>query len=187
MANVSSVNLSDKKWNESGAGIVAVGVYEDKSFTSLAQEINDHSDGALENAVKIGDVKGKNGEVHLFYVDQQRVMLLGLGKKEEFDSNKSRLVAGEASKTAIKKRIGSVAIECFSSDDKICQALGEGLVLGSYQFLDYKTNTDKHFELESAMVLGCDNKNVHTGASIANAVCLAEPFRKPSRKLFNPK
>ena len=173
MANVSSVNLSDKKWNESGAGIVAVGVYEDKSFTSLAQEINDHSDGALENAVKIGDVKGKNGEVHLFYLDQQRVMLLGLGKKEEFDSNRSRLVAGEASKTAIKKRIGSVAIECFSSDDKICQALGEGLVLGSYQFLDYKTNTDKHFELESAMVLGCDNKNVHTGASIANAVCLA--------------
>ena len=64
MANVSSVNLSDKKWNESGAGIVAVGVYEDKSFTSLAQEINDHSNGALENAVEIGDVKGKNGEVH---------------------------------------------------------------------------------------------------------------------------
>ena len=52
-------------------------------------------------------------------------------------------------------------------------SIREGLVLGSYQFLDYKTNTDKHFELESAMVLGCDNKNVHTGASIANAVCLA--------------
>ena len=73
MANISNINLSDKKWNESGAGIVAVGVYDDKSFTSLALEINDRSDGALENAVEIGDVKGKNGEVHLFYVNQQRV------------------------------------------------------------------------------------------------------------------
>ena len=62
MANISNVNLSNKKWNETGAGLLAVGVYQDKSFTVMAQVIDDSSGGILSNAIKIGDVKGENGE-----------------------------------------------------------------------------------------------------------------------------
>ena len=83
MANLSNINLSNKKWNETGAGLLAVGVYQDKSFTVMAQVIDDSSGGALSNAIEIGDVKGKNGESHLFYVNDLRVLLLGLGKKGE--------------------------------------------------------------------------------------------------------
>ncbi len=173
MANLSNINLSNKKWNETGAGLLAVGVYQDKSFTVMAQVIDDSSGGALSNAIEIGDVKGKNGESHLFYVNDLRVLLLGLGKKEKFNSNTARLVAGKASRVAIEKKIIDLAIECFCDNDDDCQAFGEGVVLGSYQFLDYKTKTKDLFELGSATVLGCENESVLKGASIANAVCLA--------------
>ena len=63
MANLSNINLSNKKWNETGAGLLAVGVYQDKSFTVMAQVIDDSSGGTLSNAIEIGDVKGKNGEI----------------------------------------------------------------------------------------------------------------------------
>ena len=79
----------------------------------MAKTINDSSDGVFSNAIKIGDVKGKNGESHLFYVNDLRVLLLGLGKKEKFNSNTARLVAGKASRVAIEKKISDLAIECF--------------------------------------------------------------------------
>ncbi len=173
MAHLSKVGLSNEQWNETNAGLLAVGIYQDKSLTPMAKTINDSSDGVFSNAIKIGDVKGKDGESHLFYVNDQRVLLLGLGKKEKFNSNTARLAAGKVSRTAIDKKISDVAVECFCDNDDDCQALAEGIVLGSYQFLDYKTKDKGRFELGSAKVLGPDNENILKGVSIADAVCLA--------------
>ena len=173
MAHLSNVNLSNDQWNDTSADLIAVGVYEDKSLTSIAQDIDDSSDRVFSNAMKIGDIKGKNGESHLFYVNDKRILLLGLGKKEKFDPNTARLAAGMASRSAIKKKVSHIAIECFCDNDEESQALGEGIVLGSYQFLDHKTKDKGQFELTSAKVLGADNPNILKGASIADAVCLA--------------
>ena len=173
MAHLSNVNLSNDQWNDTSADLIAVGVYEDKSLTPIAQDIDDSSDRVFSNAMKIGDIKGKNGESHLFYVNDKRILLLGLGKKEKFDPNTARLAAGMASRSAIKKKVSHIAIECFCDNDEESQALGEGIVLGSYQFLDHKTNDKGQFELTSAKVLGADNPNILKGASIADAVCLA--------------
>ena len=173
MAHLPNVELSNETWNETKAGIVAVGVFQDKSFTPMAGHINDAADGLFSKAIEMGDLKGKEGESKLFYVDGKRVQLLGLGKKEEFDQETIRMVAGHVSRSAIKKKIDNVAIECLSSEDDMCQALAEGLVLGSYQFLDYKTKEKNIFELRSATVLGCEKEAVTKGAMIGNAVCFA--------------
>ena len=87
MAHLSNVNLSNDQWNDTSADLIAVGVYEDKSLTPIAQDIDDSTDRVFSNAINIGDIKGKNGESHLFYVNDKRILLLGLGKKEKFDPN----------------------------------------------------------------------------------------------------
>ena len=63
---------------------------------------------------------------------------MGLGKKEKFNENEARLIAGSASRYAIDKKIDNFSIECFQEQKRFCQAFGEGLVLGSYQFLSIK-------------------------------------------------
>ena len=173
MAHITTVNLSNDKWNETDAGLIAVGVFEDTSFTPMAEEINTASDGAFSQAVEIGDVKGKSGESHIFYLEGKRVLLLGLGKKDKYNAMSVRVAAGKASRSAIEKKVDTVAVECLCIDCKHCQAVGEGLVLGSYQFLDYKTKGKNNFELKSATVLGCTKEDITKGAAIANAVCLA--------------
>ena len=124
MAHITTVNLSNDKWNETDAGLIAVGVFEDKSFTPMAQEINTASDGAFSQAVEIGDVKGKNGESHTFYLEGKRVLLLGLGKKEKYNAMSVRVAAGKASRSAIGKKVETVAIECLCIDCNHCQAVG---------------------------------------------------------------
>ncbi len=173
MAHITEVDVSNESWNETNAGLIAVGVFQDKSFTPMASNINDGSDGALSKAIEMGDVKGKNGESNLFYIDGKRIQLLGLGKKEELNAETIRLAAGRVSRLAINKKIDHLAIECPSNENEICQALAEGLVLGSYQFLDYKTKEKNVFELKSATVLGCDKNEISKGAMIGNAVCYA--------------
>ena len=51
--------------------------------------------------------------------------------------------------------------------------MGEGIVLGSYQFLNYKTKGKKIFEPESVSVIGCDQEEIKKGVVIGSSVCLA--------------
>lgn len=173
MANISHVNLSQDSWQNSDAGLIGVGVYEDKQLTKMALSIDEASNGLLSQAIELGDVKGKSGETNFFYVDGKRILLVGLGKKDKLDGATIRLAAGSVSRAAISKKISSVALECFCDNCDNCQACGEGLVLGSYQFLDYKTGKDDGFQLESATILGCESSDVAKGAAIGNAVCFA--------------
>ncbi len=173
MSNISNIETSQDSWKTTNAGLVACGVFSDKSFTKLAQAIDQESEGIFTSAIDLGDIKGKTGETHLFYINEKRILLLGLGKKEKYDATAVRLAAGTVVRTAIAKKIDSIAIECLCIDCGNCQAVGEGLVLGSYQFLDYKTNQKDVFELKSATVLGCDSTHIAKGAAIGNAVCFA--------------
>jgi len=186
MAHIFEVKGSKDTWNETDAGMIAVGVFEDKSFTSMAEVINEASNGAFTQVIDLGDVKGKSGESHFFYVDGKRILLLGLGKKDKFDANAVRLAAGKAARTAISKKVDSVAIECFCNNCENCQAVGEGLVLGSYQFLDYKTGEDDGFELKSATVLGCESDAISKGGVIGNAVCFARDLGNHPGNIATP-
>lgn len=186
MAHIFEVKGSKDTWNETDAGMIAVGVFEDKSFTSMAEVINEASNGAFTQVIDLGDVKGKSGESHFFYVDGKRILLLGLGKKDKFDANAVRLAAGKAARTAISKKVDSVAIECFCNNCENCQAVGEGLVLGSYQFLDYKTGEDDGFELKSATVLGCESDAISKGGVIGNAVCFARDLGNHPGNITTP-
>ncbi len=186
MANISKVTCSNDSWKETDAGLIAVGVFKDKSFTPMANEINTSSNGVFTEAIDLGDIKGKTGESHFFYVDGKRILLIGLGIKEEFDSNAVRFAAGKVARTAIRKKIDSVAIECFCNNCENCQAVGEGLVLGSYQFLNYKTGKDDNFKLKSATVLGCESSEIAKGASIGNAVCFARDLGNHPGNITTP-
>jgi len=174
MAHLTKIKISNDNWDKSGSNLIVVGVYQDKTLTPMAKSIDEKNENLFFNAINIGDVKGEKGESHLFYIENKRILLLGLGKKEQFDANQARLVAGSASRFAIDKKIDNFSIECFPDKKEHCQAFGEGLVLGSYQFFEYQTkNENKKCILKSVLVMGCDSKHILTGTAIGESVCLA--------------
>ncbi len=174
MAHLTKIKISNDNWDKSGSNLIVVGVYQDKTLTPMAKSIDEKNDNLFFNAINIGDVKGEKGESHLFYIENKRILLLGLGKKEQFDANQARLIAGSASRFAIDKKIDNFSIECFPDKKEHCQAFGEGLVLGSYQFFEYQTkNENKKCILKSVLVMGCDSKHILTGTAIGESVCLA--------------
>ena len=186
MAHIATINVTQNRGETASAGLVAIGIYEDKSLTDLGQALDEAGDSVLSKAMDLGDVKGKSGETNMFYINGQRILLIGLGKKDKFNASGVRLAAGKASRAAISKKVDSVAVECFCSGLESCQAMGEGLVLGSYQFLDYKTKDEKNFELKSATVIGCNHDEIMKGAAIGKAVCFARDLANHPGNVTTP-
>ena len=146
MAHISTVTVAETSWQESAAGLIAVGVYKDRSLTPLTQQIDKAIGGLITQGINLKDIKGIKGESHFFYAEGKMIVVLGLGKRNKVDSNLVRLAAGAAARAAISRKVKSLAVECFCSGLDSCQPMGEGLVLGSYQFLDYKTKDKENFE-----------------------------------------
>ena len=186
MSHISTVTIAVSSWQEIDAGLIAVGVYKDQSLTPLAQEIDKAIGGLMTQGIDMKDIKGKKGESHFFYGAGKLILVLGLGRKDKIDPSSIRIAAGAAARASISRKVGSVAVECFCSGLESCQPMGEGLVLGSYQFLDYKTKDDENFELDSASVIGCDSDEISKGTEIGKAVCFSRDLSNHPGNVTTP-
>jgi len=173
MSYISTLNTLTESWKDSKAELICIGIYKEKIMTPMGAEIDKDSGGMISSAIAIGDIKGKNSKVNYFYLNNKRIAVVGLGKKEKISNESIRLAAGSAMQSAILKKAKTVLFDCFCSGLESCQAMGEGICLGSYQFLDYKTGKNKKFEVQAVYVNNCDKEELNKGASIGSAVCFA--------------
>jgi leucyl aminopeptidase len=146
--------------------------------------------GQIRELLALGDVKGKLNETTLLYPPKsfpaRRVLIVGLGKQEEFDLDKVRQVSATAARKAqslgvtryatIVHGAGSAGLD----PSQAAQALAEGTVLSQYRFTQHRTeedDLDEKVELEtvqvivfSAELVDAIEQGVRAGESIATAV-----------------
>jgi len=79
-------------------------------------------------------------------------------------------------------------MELFGSRNaaSFSQAIAEGIILGSYQFITYKTQDKELFEVGSAEVINADAKAVKKGSIIASAVCFARDVENHPGNVTTP-
>lgn len=111
----------------------------------LLKKIDLLSGGALRDMYESGEFDGSAGsEVVLHRLPESaagRIILVGLGEIRRGEYDLFRRAAGRAGALALKYKLESVSLYYDGADVKeIAQALVEGFVLGSYRYLDYKTD-----------------------------------------------
>jgi leucyl aminopeptidase len=127
---------------------------------------------SLSKTLEIAKFEGKRGESFSFFpqadVLAKRIVVLGLGKKSEFIADDLRRAVGSIS-AKMKKKIASVALELPSEDETslssflIAQMVGEGMLLGSYQFNKYKTKEKQEKEFSTVIISGKVSVDVQNG------------------------
>ncbi|MEC9122672.1 MAG: M17 family peptidase N-terminal domain-containing protein, partial [Verrucomicrobiota bacterium] len=142
MPYLSKIENSEQVWSEVNAELIAVGIFENQKLTPLGQTLDKHLAGSISNAIRLKDLTGKPGESRTFYDSQRIILVMGLGEEDNFDSEAVRKAGGSISKTALAMKVTSLAVECLCScsEKSDCQALAEGLVLGSYRFNAHRTD-----------------------------------------------
>ena len=145
--------------------------------------------GFLSNLMKQKDFKGELYECQLLYTQgalpAKRILLTGLGKREDFDLEKWRGASAKAGKfirdSGIQKFAFPVKTFGVFPEDELAEAFVTGLLLGVYQFNELKTlDRDKIKEIEEGVLLGEtpeDTKRIEngikTGRIISESVCMA--------------
>ena len=175
MSYLSEIKSSDQEWSELNSQVIAVGLFEEQELTPLGQDIDQSLGGAISKAINQGALTGKQGQSQSFFEDERQVLVMGLGKKEDFDAEAIRKAGGSIAKAVLGGKASSLAVECLCacSDKSDCQALAEGLVLGSYRFTEHQAADEDAVELKEAVVLGGDDDSLAKGSVIALGVCLA--------------
>ena len=123
-----------------------------------------------------GEFSGKALEISIVHRPvgwkARRLVLVGGGKREEFDSAKSRKVAGAVLRSLKSKGARSITFvldEGFKTDDFAAAAV-EGAVLGNFEGDRYKTDpkkNDKH--VDSFAVVGASQMALDRGRILAEA------------------
>ena len=145
--------------------------------------------GFLSGLMKQGDFKGELHQCQLLYTQgalgARRVLLTGLGKKEEFDLEKWRGASAKAGRylrdSGIKQFVFPIERVSAFREDQLAEAFVTGLLLGVYQFNDLKTlDRDKIKEIEEGILLGetpeesgLIGNGLEAGRIVSEAVCMA--------------
>jgi len=143
-------------------------------------------DGALRELIRTGELTGKKGEVvsltPMGRLPVRRVLVVGLGKREDFGPEAVRYAMGEAVRALRRLKARRVATLAHGtgagglSPLEAGQAIAEGALLGLYRFRKYKT-VNEETDPEELTVLVPEGgpvsaleEGVQTGRVLAEAV-----------------
>ncbi|OGP73311.1 MAG: hypothetical protein A2V86_16375 [Deltaproteobacteria bacterium RBG_16_49_23] len=145
--------------------------------------------GFLSTIIHQGDFKGELFQCRLIHTQgalpADRVALAGLGKKAEFDLEKWRGAVSKAGQFIRDSGIKRFAFQIERLDDfseeELTEAFVTGLLLGLYQFNEFKTlEREKIKAIEELVLLGETDKKIQSigegsrkGKVISEAVCMA--------------
>lgn len=188
---------------ETVAEILVVGLYED--FTDsrqLIDELDENLDGIIKERLDIGDFKGRLGQTTKLYtqnkINAKRILLVGLGKKNELDYEVMRRVGGIVTKAVrnlgIKTyKIWLMGLETPDLDiEKIVQSIIEGAILGNYRFIKHKTEKLEEIKNIEGFTIVSDKKieelkkGVKSGEIIAEATNLARDMGNEPANVATP-
>lgn len=163
--------------------------------------------GAIRKLIQAGEVTGKWGEQTLLHTSgvllADRVLVVGLGKAEDFTLDRVRLVSAEASKHLRKiaaRRIGTIVHGAGThagaqpgtqrgtgglNAAQAAQALTEGAMLGLYRFARYKKNDEDAKQIELLTILERDHEKVRAMSEAVRRGRLLAEATNSARDLVN--
>jgi leucyl aminopeptidase len=133
---------------ETAADTRVVGLFENESL----------ADPALQRLVELGEAKPGLKKVAVAHEDapgggQRRVLIAGLGKRDEFDAERARVAAAAAAGRA--KELGAVSLSWAApAGEGVAAGIVEGTLLKLYSFDRFKSSKDEDDGIESLEVSG---------------------------------
>ena len=161
-------------------------------------------DGAISSLISRGEIKGKFGEVniiHTFKKYQQFgadiVAIVGLGKSQDFNTDKIRGIAGEFCRALRRLNCHKIATILHGAGtgsiepEASAQAITEGALLGLYSFNKYKKPEYEDIKEMLIVIRESDKipileQAIHKGSVVAEATNLARDMINEPANYMTP-
>ena len=117
------------------ADTIAQGIFDEDHL--------DPSSGLLGSLVSSGEARGKLGSLAVAHDQGRRIILVGLGERAGFDTERARVAAAAADRRARELGTRTLAWQVpVQGDDRVVSGLVEGTLLHAYRFDRYKLEDD---------------------------------------------
>ncbi|MCK5125492.1 MAG: leucyl aminopeptidase [candidate division Zixibacteria bacterium] len=156
----------------------------EKSNSSLLEKIDILTDGTVFKMYKSGEFSGDAGDIvmlrHVPETASGKVILAGLGDEKSVTLDDFRKAAGRIGKLALSHKIRSIGFYYDGNEvNPRTSAIVEGFVLGSYKYLNYKTDEKSKNTGIDSMAIVVPRKNqlrqaevgLARGEIISESVC----------------
>ena len=198
-----NVNVIQGNIAEREDAAIVVNLFEGVSQPAGATGAVDSAlSGAITDLIAEGDISGKRGENTLIYslgqLPARRVVVAGLGKRSDFDTDVARQVNAEVARLLASKGVKSYSTILHGAGvagldaAESAQAAAEGIGLGLYSFDKYKSDA-KDSSIEDANVIEFDGSKLDAvtygtgrGTVIAEAVNLAREMGNEPANYMTP-
>jgi leucyl aminopeptidase len=152
---------------QTDADTIAVGVFEGEDVA------HDVGDGLLEGLLSSGEADRKFKRLAVTHFEGRRLVLVGLGARNEFSAERARVAAAVAHGRARELRASTLCWEVpHHVDDAVVAGLVEGTVLHAYRFDRYKRSSDDERAVGALLVSA--HHDVSAPVSRAGVVALAQ-------------
>jgi leucyl aminopeptidase len=182
---------------------IVIGVFEQTTLEGETVQLDARMGGAIAQLITTGEIKGKLNELTVIHtlgkIPAGRVAVLGLGKKEQLTPDKVRAAVGEACRSLVKKKAGSVTFPLLGvGTGKIdvqtsTQVITEGAILGLYTFRKHISKEADNGEMKQLTLMDNDRarlspiqEGLHTGRIIAEATNLARDLVNEPANYMTP-
>jgi len=207
MKEIIDVELKARKidFSKCKTDLLAVGHFSDaKGPDRITGELDSKLGGGIEQLIKLGDFKGKDGTSAIVYGNEQigakRVLLVGLGEKRKATLDTVRRAAAHAAKRSVEMKLKAVSLalhRAFGARFDLTamgRVMAEGIYFGSYRYDEFVTESEDG-RLGS---LGCElvdsdsgrirklNKGISSGSIIGKAQSYARTLANRPGNVVNP-
>ena len=186
------------------AGAIVVNFFEGMERTEgEIATIDKALDGAISQLISQGEIKGKLNEITIVHslgkLPATRVVVVGLGKKEELSQDKVRGAVAEACRRLQQKNIDDIATIAMGAGmagislESATQAVTEGALLGVYSFRKHITKEPEYSEIKQLLIVGRNQAELsllvrgsNKGKILAEATNLARDMVNESANYMTP-
>jgi len=159
-----NITITPGVLTNSDSELLLVGHFEDnKTLEGAAYLLDEKCNGILSDLLEKGDFEGKLYTSSIIYtrglVRGKRILIAGMGKRDEFTPEKMRGVFSKAAQKIRDLKISRMAVSLDLGDSEfsageMAQAAVEGALLGLYRFTPYKTlEEDKTGEIIECIIM----------------------------------
>ena len=140
-------------------------------FSVMLKAIDNRLSGAIRHLFETNDFTGDLGQTAVLYpqgkLKSKRIILAGLGKRNEITIEKFRRAYGFAGRKVKELKIKSISAQAIEPDlpaiklNEASQAMVEGILLANYKLDRYKTGEEsKRISLQNITILEQDHKRI---------------------------
>jgi len=193
------VRCTDDDPSAVSSDVLCVPVFVDE-HTDFLRRLDGATGGNVARGRESGEFTGKLHE--RFWTDvsdaswlTRRILLIGAGDREHFDSDRARSIAATAGMSARSHAAHRVVLVCPPPTEGTGahQALAEGLVLGAFRDVRFKSRATGSGALREVCLL-VDSKQlsraideIERGATLAHCTNLARELANEPGNLFTPR